>query len=111
MGCYLNADNWQPFVPDRVDGYGWLGVLRAAGVIFFAYIGFDAVSTAAQEARNPQRDMPIGILGSLFICTLIYIAVALVLTGIVKYTKLNVPYPVALAIESLGQGVAASPDH
>jgi APA family basic amino acid/polyamine antiporter len=106
--AYLNVDNWQPFVPpEDADGkFGWWGVLRAAGVIFFAYIGFDAVSTAAQEARNPQRDMPIGILGSLFICTVIYIAVALVLTGIVKYTQLNVPYPIALAIETLGQGVA-----
>jgi len=105
--AYLNADNWQPFVPERIEGkYGWEGVLRAAGVIFFAYIGFDAVSTAAQEARNPQRDMPIGILGSLFICTIIYVAVSLVLTGIVKYTRLNVPYPIALAIETLGQGVA-----
>jgi APA family basic amino acid/polyamine antiporter len=106
--AYLNAENWQPFVPpETADGkFGWWGVLRAAGVIFFAYIGFDAVSTAAQEARNPQRDMPIGILGSLFICTLIYVAVSLVLTGIVKYTQLNVPYPIALAIESLGKGVA-----
>jgi basic amino acid/polyamine antiporter, APA family len=106
--AYLNVDNWQPFVPPATgDGkYGWFGVLRAAGVIFFAYIGFDAVSTAAQEAKNPQRDMPIGILGSLGICTVIYVAVALVLTGIVKYTKLNVPYPITLAIESLGTGVA-----
>jgi len=105
--AYLNAENWQPFVPDVVEGkYGWGGVLRGAGVIFFAYIGFDAVSTAAQEARNPQRDMPIGILGSLIICTIIYIAVALVLTGIVKYTQLNVPDPLAVAIDSLGKSVA-----
>lgn len=106
--AYLNAENWQPFVPPAEgDGkYGWGGVLRAAGVIFFAYIGFDAVSTAAQEAKNPQRDMPIGILGSLFICTVIYVAVALVLTGIIKYTNLNVPDPIAVAIDSLGRGVA-----
>jgi APA family basic amino acid/polyamine antiporter len=106
--AYLNAENWQPFIPPAAgDGkYGWGGVLRAAGVIFFAYIGFDAVSTAAQEARNPQRDMPIGILGSLFICTIIYVAVALVLTGIVKYTQLNVPDPIAVAIDSLGKSVA-----
>ena len=80
------------------------GILRAAGVIFFAYIGFDAVSTAAQEAKNPQRDMPIGILGSLVICTVLYIAVSLVLTGMVHYTKLNVPDPIAVAIDSLGHG-------
>lgn len=102
--AYINADNWQPFVPPSLgDGkFGWGGVLRGAGVIFFAYIGFDAVSTAAQEAKNPQRDMPIGILGSLVICTVLYIVVALVLTGIVKYTQLNVPDPIAVAINSLG---------
>ena len=73
-------------------------MVRGAGVIFFAYIGFDAVSTAAQEAKNPQRDMPIGMLGSLGICTMLYIAVSLVLTGIVNYTQLNVPAPIAVAI-------------
>ena len=105
---YLNSQNWQPFVPPSVgEGkYGWGGVLRAAGVIFFAYIGFDAVSTAAQEAKKPQRDMPIGILSSLAICTVLYIIVSLVLTGIVSYTQLNVPDPIAVAINSLGQGVA-----
>ena len=76
--------------------FGWSGVLRGAGVIFFAYIGFDAVSTAAQEAKNPQRDMPIGILASLGICTILYIIVALVLTGIIKYTNLNVGDPMAV---------------
>jgi APA family basic amino acid/polyamine antiporter len=75
-------------------------------VIFFAYIGFDAVSTAAQETRNPQRDMPIGILGSLAICTVLYIAVALVLTGIVKYTELSVPDPIAVGINAAGEGLA-----
>jgi len=75
-------------------------------VIFFAYIGFDAVSTTAQETRNPQRDMPIGILGSLAICTVLYIAVALVLTGIVKYTELNVPDPIAVGINAAGPGLA-----
>lgn len=105
--CYINRENWDPFVPAATAAgqFGWGGVLRAAGVIFFAYIGFDAVSTAAQEAKNPQRDMPIGILGSLAICTILYIAVALVLTGIVKYTQLNVPDPIAVAIDSLGSGV------
>jgi basic amino acid/polyamine antiporter, APA family len=106
--AYLNSENWQPFIPPAMgEGkFGWGGILRAAGVIFFAYIGFDAVSTAAQEAKNPQRDMPIGILGSLAICTIIYVAVSLVLTGIVRYTQLNVPDPIAVAIDSLGKGVA-----
>ena len=73
--------------------------MRGAGVIFFAYIGFDAVSTAAQEAKNPQRDMPIGILGSLAICTVLYILMALVMTGLANYTELNVPHPVFVAID------------
>src|SRR5207237_9421388 len=78
--------NWTPFLPPNEGEfwkYGWTGVVRAAGGIFFAYIGFDAVSTAAQEAKNPKRDMPIGILGSLVICTILYILVAGVLTGLV----------------------------
>lgn len=102
--AYINKHNWLPFVPpaDATGNFGWHGVLRAAGVIFFAYIGFDAVSTAAQEAKNPQRDMPIGLLASLGICTLLYIAVSLVLTGIVNYSKLNVPAPIALAVNTLG---------
>ncbi len=104
---YINRANWQPFVPPTVDGqFGWWGVLRGAGVIFFAYIGFDAVSTAAQEARNAQRDMPIGILCSLAICTVLYIVVSLILTGIIKYTHLNVPDPMAVAINSLGPSVS-----
>jgi len=84
--AYINRENWEPFVPPAAGPgkFGWDGILRGAGVIFFAYIGFDAVSTAAQETKNPQRDMPIGIMGSLAICTVLYIAVALVLTGIVK---------------------------
>jgi basic amino acid/polyamine antiporter, APA family len=106
--AYLNKANWQPFVPASTGPghFGWSGVLRAAGVIFFAYIGFDSVSTAAQEAKRPQRDMPIGILGSLVICTLLYIVVSLVLTGIISYTRLDVPDPIAVAINSLGAGVA-----
>jgi basic amino acid/polyamine antiporter, APA family len=97
--------NWTPFLPPNggtFGEYGWSGVVRAAGVIFFAYIGFDAVSTAAQEAKNPQRDMPIGILGSLAICTVLYIAVAAVLTGLVKYSTLNVPDPIAIGIDKTG---------
>jgi APA family basic amino acid/polyamine antiporter len=93
------AVNLHPFVP---PAYGWAGVIRAAGVVFFAYIGFDAVSTAAQEAKNPQRDMPIGILGSLIICTILYILVSFLLTGTVHYTRLNVGAPVSLAIRETG---------
>jgi len=99
------SSNWSPFVPPNLGGfgeYGWSGIVRAAGVIFFAYIGFDAVSTAAQEAKNPQRDMPIGILGSLAICTVLYISVAAVLTGLVKYSSLNVPDPIAVGIDRTG---------
>ena len=106
--AYINRENWEPFVPPPAGPgkYGWDGILRGAGVIFFAYIGFDAVSTAAQETKNPKRDMPIGILGSLAVCTVLYIAVALVLTGIVKYTQLNVPDPIAVGINAAGPGLA-----
>ena len=97
------AENWTPFIPERTnEQFGFAGVLRAAGVIFFAYIGFDAVSTAAQEAKNPQRDMPLGILGSLVICTILYILVAGILTAMVPYTTLNVPEPIAIGIEVTG---------
>ena len=97
--------NWTPFLPSNTGQYGsfgWSGVARAAGVIFFAYIGFDQVSTAAQESKNPVRDMPIGILGSLAICTFIYILVAGVLTGLVKYTSLDSPAPIAAGMEVTG---------
>jgi len=106
--AYINHANWHPFVPPltATGDFGWHGVVRAAGVIFFAYIGFDAVSTAAQEARNPQRDMPIALLGSLGICTVLYILVSLVLTGVVNYTQLNVPAPIALAVSTLGPSLA-----
>ena len=98
-------ENWQPFIPENTGTfgeYGWSGILRGAGVIFFAYIGFDAVSTAAQEARNPSRDVPIGILLSLLICTVLYILVALTVTGIVPYRELGVPDPIAVAVDRLG---------
>ncbi|HET6837117.1 MAG TPA: amino acid permease [Gemmatimonadales bacterium] len=103
---YVNAGNWKPFIPPssgEFGQFGWSGVFRGAGLIFFAYIGFDVVSTAAQEAKNPQRDMPIGILGSLVICTLLYVLVALTLTGLVKYDQLNVAHPVAYAVEQIRQ--------
>src|SRR5215211_8730826 len=102
---YVNSDNWHPFVPENTGTfgqYGWSGIVRGAAVIFFAYIGFDAVSTAAQEAKNPQRDMPIGILGSLAICTVLYILMALVMTGLTSYKNLNVPHPVFVAIDAAG---------
>ncbi len=92
------------FIPPNLGPgeFGLSGVLRGAAVVFFAYIGFDAVSTAAQEAKNPKRDMPIGILGSLVICTVLYIAVGFVLTGIVAYDKLNVADPIAVGIDAVG---------
>jgi APA family basic amino acid/polyamine antiporter len=98
--------NWHPFIPpaDGHGNFGWGGIPTAAASIFFAYIGFDAVSTAAQEAKNPKRDMPIGILGSLVVCTVLYILVSLVLTGLVSYKTLNVSAPVALAIDATGVG-------
>ena len=105
---YVDTANWRPFIPPNTGEFGhfgWSGILRGAGVIFFAYIGFDAVSTAAQEAKNPQRDLPIGILGSLAICTVLYILMALVMTGIAPYAELNVPHPVYVAIERAGPGL------
>jgi APA family basic amino acid/polyamine antiporter len=102
---HITPANWKPFIPPNTGewgAFGWSGVLRGAGLVFFAYIGFDAVSTAAQEARNPQKDMPIGILGSLAICTLLYIVVSAVLTGMVPYTELNLPAPMAYAMEKIG---------
>src|SRR6201996_1164696 len=99
---YVDTSNWHPFIPPNTGEFGhfgWSGVMAASGVIFFAYIGFDAISTAAQETRNPQRDMPIGILASLVICTLLYVIVASVLTGMVSYKELDVAAPVALALD------------
>ena len=94
---WVRPENWDPFLP-----FGWSGAIAGAGVIFFAYIGFDAVTTTSEETRNPQRDLPIGILASLISCTLLYVIVALVLTGMVPYTELNPPAPVALALEMVG---------
>jgi len=99
---YVNTANWHPFIPPNegeFGRFGWSGIMAAAGVTFFAYIGFDAISTAAQETRNPQRDMPIGILLSLLICTALYVSVAAVLTGLVHYPDLDGPAPVALALD------------
>jgi basic amino acid/polyamine antiporter, APA family len=99
------APNWDPFIPPPTGEkgeFGWSGILRAASIVFFAYIGFEAVSTAAQEARNPAKDMPFGIIGSLVACTIIYILVSIVLTMIVPYSDLNVPDPVAVAVDAFG---------
>jgi basic amino acid/polyamine antiporter, APA family len=101
----LASAHWTPFIPPnsgKFGVFGWSGVARGAAVIFFAYIGFDAVSTAAQEAKNPQKDMPIGIIGSLLICTLLYIMVSGLLTAMVPYADLNVSAPVAVAIDATG---------
>lgn len=98
---YINPENYVPFIPENTGifgQYGWSGILRATGVVFFAYIGFDAISTTAMETKNPQKSLPRGILGSLFICTLLYILFSLVLTGIANYTELDVAAPVAYAI-------------
>ncbi|MFK2918696.1 amino acid permease [Dyella koreensis] len=99
---YVNPDNWHPFIPanEGASKYGWSGVGRAAAIVFFSYIGFDAVSTAAAEAKNPQRDMPIGILGSLVVCTILYIIVAGILTGIADFRLLGTPEPVATALDN-----------
>jgi APA family basic amino acid/polyamine antiporter len=97
--------NWEPFIPEPTGAkgeFGWSGILRAASIVFFAYIGFEAVSTAGQEAKNPQKDMPFGIIGSLAVCTLIYILVSIVMTLMVNYKSLNVPDPVAVAVDALG---------
>jgi APA family basic amino acid/polyamine antiporter len=93
----INTELWHPFMP-----FGFQGVSRAAAIIFFAYIGFDAVSTAAEETKNPNRDVPIGLIGSLLVCTLLYIAVAATLTGVAKYSDLNNPEPLAFALRGLG---------
>jgi basic amino acid/polyamine antiporter, APA family len=114
---FIKTSNWVTasnptgaFIPPNIGPgqYGWSGIIRGAGVVFFAYIGFDAVSTAAQEARNPQRDMPLGILGSLAICTVLYVLVSLVITGIVPFDRLNVPDPIALGADAIGFGWLAS---
>jgi APA family basic amino acid/polyamine antiporter len=107
----IDPANWHPFMPPNtgVRGeFGWTGVMTGAGIVFFAYIGFDAVSTAAQEARNPQKDMPIGIIGSLLICTVLYILVSGIATGVMSYKDLNVPDPIAVAADHAGLGWMSS---
>ncbi len=107
----INQANWHPFMPPNTGTrgeFGWTGVMTGAGIVFFAYIGFDAVSTAAQEAKNPQRDMPIGIIGSLLICTVLYILVSGIATGVMSYKDLNVPDPIAVAADHAGLGWMSS---
>jgi APA family basic amino acid/polyamine antiporter len=106
---YVTAENLTPFIPPNTGtfgSFGWSGIVRASGVVFFAYIGFDCVSVAAQEAKNPQKTMPIGILGSLAICTVLYVLMCIVMTGVTKYTNLNVPMPVAVAVQATGPNLA-----
>ncbi len=101
----LAVKNWTPFIPANTGTYGefgWSGIFKGAAVIFFAYIGFDAVSTAAQEAKNPQKDMPMGIVGSLLICTVLFITISVILTGMSKYTELNNAAPVVNALQAAG---------
>lgn len=100
---YIKPQNWTPFLPENAGEfghYGWSGVFRGSALVFFAYIGFDTVSTAAQETRNPKRDLPFGILASLAICTVLYVAVAAVLTGLVPYGELGIPHPISLGIQA-----------
>jgi APA family basic amino acid/polyamine antiporter len=109
--AFFNRDHFTPFIPPNTGTFGefgWSGVVRGAAVIFFAYIGFDAVSTAAQEARNPQRDMPRGILGSLAVCTILYVAVSAVMIGLVPYGDLGGPAPMAVAIDHARTAAAGS---
>jgi Amino acid transporters len=106
---YIDTSNWVPYIPENTGTFGqfgWSGILTGAAVIFFAYIGFDAISTVAQETKNPQRDMPKGLIWSLVVCSLLYIGVTAVLTGIVHYTELNVPAPIALAIDRTHESLA-----
>ena len=105
---YVNTANWRPFIPENTGTFGHFGlsgIVRGSAVVFFAYIGFDAVSTAAQEAKNPQRDLPIGILASIAICTVLYILMALIMTGLTPFMNLNVPHPVFVAIDAAGPGL------
>lgn len=102
---FINTDQWFPIIPENTGvfgQFGWSGIFRAAGVVFFAYNGFDSVSTLAQECRNPQKDIPKGLLGSLGLSTVFYLIMALVLTGIASYTLLNVPDPISVAVNMMG---------
>jgi APA family basic amino acid/polyamine antiporter len=108
---HVNPDNWHPFIPPNTgarEHFGFSGVVAGAAIVFFAYIGFDSVTTAAQEAKNPQRDMPIAIIGSLVACTVLYIVVAAIATGVVPYNELDVPAPIAKVADYTGLGFFGS---
>jgi basic amino acid/polyamine antiporter, APA family len=105
---FVNPEHWRPFVPENTGTwgeFGWSGVLRAAGIVFYTYLGFDTVSVAAAESRNPQRDVPFALLGSLVLCTVLFILMMLVVTGLVDYRLLNVANPVAIAIDAAGESL------
>ncbi len=106
---YVNPHNWIPLIPENtgtVGQYGWSGIMRGAGVVFYAYLGFDIVASSVQEARNPQRDAPFAIVGSLLVCTVLYILMALVMTGLAPFKLLNVPHPIYIAIETAGPALS-----
>jgi APA family basic amino acid/polyamine antiporter len=106
---YINSANWHPFIPPnqgRFGEFGWSGVVRGAGVVFYAYIGFDMVSSSAQEALRPRRDVPLSLLLSLAVCTVLYVAMSLVITGLAPFATLNVPQPVIAAITAAGPGLS-----
>mmetsp|Transcript_12433 Transcript_12433/g.28674 ORF Transcript_12433/g.28674 Transcript_12433/m.28674 type:complete len:497 (+) Transcript_12433:3-1493(+) len=106
---FVKAKNYEPFIPEntgKLGHFGWSGVLRGSSVIFFAYIGFDALTTVASETINPQRNLPIGILGSLFLCTALYVATSAVLTGLVSYKELLVPDPMAVGVDAAGDALS-----
>jgi basic amino acid/polyamine antiporter, APA family len=107
--AYVDTRNWVPFVPEntgKFGQFGWSGVVRAAGVVFYAYIGFDTVSGSSQEAKNPKRDVPVAILATLAVCTVLYVSMALVITGLAPYTMLNVPHPIYVAVAHAGPSLA-----
>jgi APA family basic amino acid/polyamine antiporter len=107
---YVQPDNWHPFIPPNTGAFGefgWSGIARAAGLLFFAYLGFDGVSTLAEEARNPQRTVPWSLFASLVICTVLYVAVSLVITGLANYRSLGVPDPLYYAISASGAPIAS----
>lgn len=106
---HVDVANWDPFIPEYVPetgAFGWPGVMTAAGIVFYAYIGFDAVSTSAQEAHNPRRTVPLSLIITLAICTVLYVGMSLVVTGLAPYSKLGVPHPVFVAVDSVGQSLA-----
>jgi APA family basic amino acid/polyamine antiporter len=106
---YVDIDNWRPFVPENAGAageFGWTGIMRGAGVAFFAYVGFDMLSAGAQEVRNPERNIPLGLFLTLAICTALYVSMALIITGLISYRELDVPHPLSVAIANAGAALA-----